>query len=133
MLLRIASLSFLIFAVGGCGEEDSDDASEQASLSYSCAVTQDFAPDDATQGDLSYCFEWENVSQEVVDQGKELCTSASGTGTDGTLCTVTSGREGCTITSGGYTFTTWLTGANWEAGSNTSNTICDGGTPVTKE
>ena len=113
-----------VFVINSCGSEDEDDASK---ISASCAVANT-----ANGADYSICVDFENISSELAT---EACSgSYSGTYTEGSLCDVATGVQGCTSTDAESSIktTVWLSGSAWAAGDNENESLCDGKTVTTK-
>lgn len=121
------ALVFLALLSIGCSKDDSDEKST-STFDGSCAVANTVGT-----SDFGYCVDYDDQSANNKASIQSGCTDGyKGTFTDGTLCSVAAGEEGCQFTKDGVTFTLWLSGASWQAGDNADNAICSGGTAVTK-
>lgn len=110
--------------ITSCGDASEDD---EEKIDASCLTTE------MESGvDMSYCVDLENITATLAEAA---CTdSYKGTYTQGTLCSIPTGTEGCASTDAESEIKTtiWFSGADWPKGTSASSSLCENGEAVTK-
>jgi len=127
LICKISALIMIVSVVSfvSCGSEDED---EDPKVSANCLVSNA-----ANGADYSVCVDFENITSALATDA--CANSYSGTYTEGSLCDVATGVQGCTSTDAESSIktTVWLSGSSWSSGDNATNSICEGATATTKE